>query len=96
LRRIDSKVPKAGEPIFEIVAGERRYRAALKAGLEEIPARVKEMNDEQALEAQIVENLQRKDVAPIEEAHGYAVLLAQMAKGLRPKGEKAAVAAAAR
>jgi ParB family chromosome partitioning protein len=87
LRRIDSKVPKVGDLIFEIVAGERRYRAALKAGLEEIPARVKEMNDEQALEAQIVENLQRKDVAPIEEAHGYAVLLAQMAKG--SKGEKA-------
>jgi ParB family chromosome partitioning protein len=80
-------LPKRGEPIFEIVAGERRYRAALKAGLEEIPARVKEMNDEQALEAQIVENLQRKDVAPIEEAHGYAVLLAQMAKG--QKGDKA-------
>jgi len=61
---------------FEIVAGARRYRAAQRAGLETAPVRIVELTDAQALETSIVENLQRRDVHPMEEASGYARLLA--------------------
>jgi ParB family chromosome partitioning protein len=61
---------------FEIVAGARRYRAAQLAGLETAPVRIVELTDAQALETGIVENLQRRDVHPMEEASGYARLLA--------------------
>ena len=60
---------------FEIVFGERRYRAALMAGLEEIPAIVMELSDETAEEMAVTENLQRKDVTPIEEANAYQKLI---------------------
>jgi ParB family chromosome partitioning protein len=60
---------------FEIVAGARRYRAAKKAGLAEIPVRIMDLTDEQTLETQVIENLQREDVHPLEEAEGYARLL---------------------
>lgn len=60
---------------FEIVFGERRYRAALMAGLEEIPAIVMEISDETAEEMAVTENLQRKDVTPIEEANAYQKLM---------------------
>ena len=60
---------------FEIVFGERRFRASLMAGLEEIPAIVMEISDEQAEEMAVTENLQRKDVTPIEEANAYQQLL---------------------
>jgi ParB/RepB/Spo0J family partition protein len=53
---------------YQIIAGERRYRAAQLAGLEEILALVREMNDAEALGAQLVENLQRKDLHPLDEA----------------------------
>lgn len=59
----------------EIVAGERRYRASKLAGLESIPAIVRELTDVQALEIQVIENLQRQDVHPIEEAEGYHQLM---------------------
>ena len=59
----------------EIVAGERRYRAAKMAGLETVPAIVRALTDVQALELQILENLQRKDVHEIEEAEGYDRLM---------------------
>lgn len=62
---------------FEVVAGARRYRAAKKAGLFNIPAIVRELSDDQALEAQVIENLQRADVHPLEEAEGYKALLAR-------------------
>ena len=61
---------------FEIVAGARHYRAAQLAGLETAPVRIVELTDAQALETSIVENLQRRDVHPMEEASGYARLLA--------------------
>lgn len=61
---------------FEIVAGERRYRAAKLAGLETVPAMVRELTDEQAMEIQLIENLQREDVHPLEEGEGYRRLLA--------------------
>lgn len=59
----------------EIVAGERRYRAAKMAGLATVPAIVRALSDVQALELQILENLQRKDVHEIEEAEGYDRLM---------------------
>ena len=61
--------------IYKIVAGERRWRAAKKAGLKEIPVVINEYTDEQVAEVALNENLQREDLNPIEEALGYHVLL---------------------
>jgi ParB family chromosome partitioning protein len=63
---------------YEVVAGERRYRAAQAAGLNSIPARIAALSDQEVLEIQIIENLQRKDVTALEEADGYARLFKQM------------------
>ncbi len=60
---------------FEIVTGARRYRAAQRAGLEEIPVRVGTFTDAETLEIQIIENIQRADVHPFEEAQGFRALL---------------------
>ena len=60
---------------YEIIVGERRWRAAQKCGLHEIPAIVREVSDQEALELAIVENVQRTDLNPIEEATGYAKLI---------------------
>src|ERR1700721_760046 len=60
---------------LEIVAGAQRYRAAKLAGLEVAPIRLKAMTDLEAQEAQQIENVQRKDVHPLEEAQGYRTLL---------------------
>jgi ParB family transcriptional regulator, chromosome partitioning protein len=65
---------------YELVAGERRYRAAQKAGLKDIPAVFRDLTDEQAIELQIVENLQRQDVTALEEAQGYIALLEARSK----------------
>lgn len=62
-------------PLYEIVAGERRYRASILAGLAEIPALVRPLTTRQVLEAQIVENLQRRDVSELEEAEGYDLMM---------------------
>ena len=59
---------------YEIVFGHRRYRAAKIAGLEEIPATSRELTDVEVVEAQIVENLHRDDIHPLEEADAYRVL----------------------
>jgi len=64
-----------GEQTYEIVAGARRYRAAQLAGLDYAPVRIVELTDAQALETGIVENLQRRDVHPLEEAQGFRALL---------------------
>lgn len=56
---------------YEIVAGERRWRAAVKAGIERIPAIIRELSDKDALEISIVENVQREDLNPVEEARAY-------------------------
>lgn len=56
---------------YEMVAGERRLRACIMADLKTIPAIIRELNDEEVLEIQIIENLQRKDVHPMEEAVGF-------------------------
>jgi ParB family transcriptional regulator, chromosome partitioning protein len=60
---------------FEIVAGERRWRAAQQAGLREIPALVKNVPDQSALAVALIENIQREDLNPIEEARGLARLI---------------------
>jgi ParB/RepB/Spo0J family partition protein len=60
---------------FELVAGERRFRAARQIPLEQIPAIVRELDDKATLEIQVVENLQREDLRPLEEAEGYALLI---------------------
>ncbi|MDN3451119.1 ParB/RepB/Spo0J family partition protein [Planococcus sp. APC 3906] len=60
---------------FELVVGERRFRAAKLAKLEEIPAIIKELNDQQMMELAILENLQREDLTPIEEAEAYQKLM---------------------
>lgn len=60
---------------YEIIFGERRYRASLMAGLETIPAVIYEVTDEVAEEMAVTENLQRKDVTPIEEANAYQKLI---------------------
>jgi len=60
---------------FEIVAGERRWRAAQQAGLGSIPALVRALDDDRALEIAIIENVQREDLNPLEEAQAYAALM---------------------
>ena len=66
---------------FQIVAGERRWRAAQRARLHHIPAIVRALSDEETLEIAIVENVQRKDLNPIEEAEAYARLAADFGHG---------------
>lgn len=61
---------------YELVAGERRYRAARKAGLTEIPVVVRELTDEEALQLSLIENLQREDLNPVEETEAILQLLA--------------------
>ncbi len=60
---------------YEIIAGERRYRASKLAGLSEVPVIIKEFDDQATLEVALIENLQREDLSPLEEAEGYKRLL---------------------
>lgn len=71
----EARANKAPAPEFELVAGERRWRACQLAKLEEIPALIRPLTDAQALEAQVIENLQREDVTELEEAEGYESLI---------------------
>ncbi|SMQ85997.1 chromosome partitioning protein, ParB family [Devosia lucknowensis] len=63
--------------VFELIAGERRWRAAQKAGLHDVPVIVREVDDKEALELAIIENVQRADLNPLEEAMGYGQLIEQ-------------------
>jgi ParB/RepB/Spo0J family partition protein len=65
---------KKGAP-FEIIAGERRWRAATRAGLARVPCVVREYSDEQVLEIQLIENMQRSDLTPLEQARGCRRLI---------------------
>ena len=65
---------------YEIVAGERRYQAAKAAGLEEVPVIIREISDEDVFKLALIENLQRSDLTPLEEAQGYRQLIKE--KGL--------------
>ena len=60
---------------YEIIAGERRYQASKLAGLEELPVIIKDVDDEQMLALALIENLQRSDLNPVEEAKGYRQLI---------------------
>jgi ParB family chromosome partitioning protein len=68
-------LPEGEAGTYELVAGTRRYRASKLAKRESIPATVRELTDAQALELQVIENVQRVDVHPIDEAQGYAALI---------------------
>jgi len=68
-------VRSAASGRYEIIAGERRWRAAQRAGLTEIPVILREVDDKAALELAIIENVQRADLNPIEEARGYQQLM---------------------
>ena len=61
--------------MFEIIAGERRWRAANFAGITEIPAIIKDLSDKETFEIGLIENLQRENLSPIEEATGYKKLM---------------------
>ena len=60
---------------YEIIAGERRWKAARLAGLSRIPAVVKDLSDERMVEVAVVENIQRDELSPVEEAHAYHILI---------------------
>ncbi|MBQ8504333.1 MAG: ParB/RepB/Spo0J family partition protein [Clostridia bacterium] len=60
---------------YQLIAGERRWRASRMAGLTEVPVFIKEMTDKQAMEFALIENLQREDLNPIEEAEGFKLLM---------------------
>ncbi len=60
---------------YEIVAGERRYRASRMAGLTEVPVIIRELTESETMELALIENLQREDLSPLEEAQGYNVLI---------------------
>ena len=70
-------VRKLQSGYYQIIAGERRWRAARMAGLNQVPAIVIEADDRKAMELAMIENLQREDLNPIEEAEGYQVLMSQ-------------------
>jgi len=68
-------VRKKEENSYEIIAGERRWRAAQLVGIHEVPVIIKEMDDEQALQAALIENIQRENLNPVEEAKAYQSIL---------------------
>ncbi len=68
-------VRSIGDGYYQIIAGERRWRAARMAGLKEVPVMVVEADDKNVMELALVENLQRQDLNPMEEAEGYRVLM---------------------
>jgi len=63
---------------FEIVVGERRFRAAKEANLEVVPAVIRELSEQQMMELAVLENLQREDLSPIEEGHAYQLLMKKL------------------
>ncbi len=73
-------VRKLNDELYEIIAGERRYRASIKAGLTKIPAIVIDCTDTEALEIGLVENLQRDDLNPMDEAEAYLRLVQEHGK----------------
>jgi len=70
-------VRPVGEGEYEIVAGERRWRAAQRAGVHDVPVLVRDLSDGEALEIALIENIQRADLNPLEEARAYGMLLEQ-------------------
>ena len=70
-------VRETGNGYYQIIAGERRWRAARIAGLYEVPAVIIEADDRKTMELALIENLQRQDLNPVEEAQGYQVLMTE-------------------
>jgi ParB/RepB/Spo0J family partition protein len=80
-------------PIYEIVAGERRFRACIMAGVRSVPVLIRELTDEQVLRMQLIENIQRADLHPLEEAQGYRRILdldSQAGKSMAERQEELA------
>jgi ParB/RepB/Spo0J family partition protein len=73
---------------YQLVAGERRWRAATRAGLETIPALVEELDDDAALEIAVIENLQREDLSPLEEATMYEKMVTEHGYSIRKLAQK--------
>ena len=71
IQPIAVRINNSGSTKYEIVAGERRWLAAQRAGLHEIPVTILDLSDVESLEVAIVENIQRDDLSPVEEARGY-------------------------
>lgn len=80
--------PRKVRPTFELVCGERRYRASLLAEAATIPALIRDLTDDQVLEIQIIENLQRDDLTELEEAEGYEALMQHSGLNADQVGEK--------
>jgi ParB family chromosome partitioning protein len=81
-------VRKRKEGGYEIIAGERRWRAAQSAGLHEIPAIIKTMTDREALQIALIENIQREDLDPVEEAESYQRLIEEFSLSQQEAAEK--------
>ncbi len=75
LTRRDPAAADAGRPVYEIIAGERRFRAAKLAGLDSVPVLVREVPNEAAAAMALIENIQREDLNPLEEAQGMQRLI---------------------
>jgi len=77
VRRLDAQQAEAKDAEFEIIAGERRFRAARLAGLESVPVLVRDVPNEAAAAMSLIENIQREDLNPLEEAQGLQRLVAE-------------------
>lgn len=77
VRRLDPDIARAKNAEFEIIAGERRFRAASLAGLESVPVLVRDVPDEAAAAMSLIENIQREDLNPLEEAQGLQRLVVE-------------------
>lgn len=84
----EARALKQPAPEYELVAGERRWRACQLAKVGQIPAMIRPMTDAQALEVQIIENLQREDVTELEEAEGYRTLMDSQGISLEQVAQK--------
>jgi ParB family chromosome partitioning protein len=73
---------------YELIAGERRWRAAREAGVEKVPALVREADDQQSLLLSLVENVAREQLSPVEEARAYAVLVDEFGLGVGEIGDR--------
>lgn len=71
-------VRPVGEGAYQIIAGERRWQASKLAGLKKVPIRIKDASDDKALELALIENIQRSDLNPIEEAYGYRRMMERL------------------
>jgi len=81
-------VRPAGRDQYQLVAGERRWRAAQLAGLLTIPALIEELDDDAALEIAVIENLQREDLSPLEEANMYEKMVTEHGYSIRKLAQK--------